>query len=92
MKEIIIKKIANTENSFIAYLKNPLLKASFSVCFMDSITGAIALNEFFQMIKFRYSKENFEFVISDKTVKIQNESLLNQIVGEKNERIRNSYK
>ena len=79
MKEIIIKKIENKENSFIAYLKNPLLKASYSVCFMDSITGAVALNEFFQMIKFRYSKENFEFVISDKTVNINNESLLNQI-------------
>jgi hypothetical protein len=48
---------------------------------MDSITGAIALNDFFQMVKFKYSKENFEFVISDETVKIQNEYLLNQIGG-----------
>jgi hypothetical protein len=83
MKEIIIKKIENKDNSFIAYMKNPFLKASYSVCFMDSITGAIALNDFFQMVKFKYSKENFEFVISDKTVNIKNECLLNQIGGEK---------
>ncbi len=79
MKEIIIKKLENKENFFIAYIKNPILNASFSVCFIDSICGAVALNEFFQMLKSKYVKENFEFVISDETVDINNECLLNQI-------------
>ena len=79
MKEIIIKKIENTENYFIAYIKNPILKASFSVCFTDSIIGAVALNDFFQMLKLKYVKDNFEFVISDETVNIKNECLLDKI-------------
>ena len=87
MKEIIIKKIENRKNHFIAYFKNPVLKVTFSVCFTDSIVGAIALNEFFQMLKFKYSEESFEFVISGERVKIKNECLLNQIGGNKNEHI-----
>jgi hypothetical protein len=82
MKEIIIKKIENRKDYFLAYFKKPMLEVTFSVCFTDSITGAIALNEFFQMLKFKYSKESFEFVISDETVKIKNECLLNQIKKE----------
>ena len=51
MKEITIKKIENKENYFIAYFKNPVLQASFSVCFPDTVCGAVALNDFFQMLK-----------------------------------------
>ena len=87
MKEIIIKKIENRENYFLAYFKNPILEVTFSVCFTDSIVGAISLNEFFQMLKFKYPKESFEFVISDERVKIKNECLINQIGGVKNEHI-----
>ena len=82
MKEIIIKKIENRENYFLAYYKKPMLEVTFSVCFTDSIIGAIALNEFFQMLKTKYSKDSFEFVVSDETVKIKNECLLNQIKKE----------
>ena len=72
MKEIIIRKIENSENNFIAYFKNPLLKVSYCVCFTDSITGAIGLNDFFQMLSFKYAKDNFEFVVKDEAVKIKN--------------------
>ncbi len=90
MKEIIIKKVENRDNYFIAYFKKPMMEVTFSVCFTDSIIGAIALNEFFQMLKFKYSKEVFEFVISDETIKIKNECLLNQIGGGQNEIRRSS--
>ena len=79
MKEITIKKIENKENYFIAYFKNPFLKVTFSVCFTDSIGGAIALNDFFQMLKVKYKDDNFEFNITDKTMKLKNEYLLNQL-------------
>ena len=79
MKEIIIKKIEDKENDFIAYVKYPLLKVTFSILFTDSIIGAVGLNDFFQMLKFKYSREIFEFVISDEKIKIKNECLLNQI-------------
>jgi len=83
VKEIIIKKIENKDNFFIAYIKNPILNASFSVCFTDSIIGAIALNEFFQMIKNKYIKESIEFIISDEKVNIKNQCLLDEIKGGK---------
>jgi hypothetical protein len=79
MKQIIIKKIENRKNNFIAYSKHEFLKSTFFVCFSDSITGSIALNDFFQMLKNRYDKESFNFVISDEAIKFKNEHLLNQI-------------
>jgi hypothetical protein len=45
MKEIIIKKIENKQNDFVAYFKNEFLKSTFFVCFTDSIIGAVALND-----------------------------------------------
>ncbi len=84
MKEIIIKKIEGKENNFIAYVKNPFLKVTFSVCFTDSISGAIALNDFFQMLNFKYS-DHFEFVVSDEALKFKNEHLLNQLTDTKTE-------
>ena len=81
MKEIIIKKIDKRENNFVAYFKNEFLKSTFFVCFTDSIIGAVALNDFFKMLKSIYEKESFNFVISDEAVKFKNEHLLNQITG-----------
>jgi len=81
MKEIIIKKIENKDGFFIAYIKNPVLNASFSVCFTDSILGAIALTEFFKMLKSKYEKESIEFVISDEKINIKNQCLLDEIQG-----------
>ena len=80
MKEIIIRKIENKENYFIAYFKNEVLKSTFFVCFTDSILGAVALNDFFQMLQFKYNNESFNFVISDGNIKFKNEHLLNQII------------
>ncbi len=81
MKEIIIKKIENSNNDFVAYFKNPLLKATYTLCFTDSIIGSIALNDFFQMLKYKYSKDQFEFIISDKTLKFKNEHLLKEFTN-----------
>ena len=83
MKEIIIKKIEDKENNFIAYFKNPFLKVTYSVCFTDSIGGAIGLNDFFQMLNFKYSGDNFEFVVSDEALKFKNQHLLNQLTERK---------
>jgi len=88
MKEITIKKIENKENYFIAYFKNPVLQASFSVCFPDTVCGAVALNDFFQMLNFKYSKERFEFVLSDESLKFKNEHILNQLIDIKREAIK----
>jgi hypothetical protein len=83
MKQIIIKKIENKQNDFVAYFKNEILKSTFFVCFTDSIIGAVALNDFFQMLKIKYDKESFSFVISDEAIKFKNEQLLKQIIETK---------
>jgi len=83
MKQIIIKKIENRKNNFIAYFKNEVLKSTFFISFTDSILGSVALNDFFQMLKTRYEKESFNFVISDEEIKFKNEHLLNQIIETK---------
>ena len=80
MKKITIKKIENKDNYFIAYFKNPVLQASFSVCFPDTVCGAVALNDFFQMLNYKCSKERFEFVVSDESLKFKNEHILNQLI------------
>ena len=88
MKKITIKKIENKDNYFIAYFKNPVLQASFSVCFPDTVCGAVALNDFFQMLNYKYSKERFEFVLSDESLKFKNEHILNQLIDIKREAIK----
>jgi hypothetical protein len=83
MKEIIIKKIENRENYFMAYYKNDLLKSSFCVCFPDTILGAVCLNEFFQMLKLKYTEETFQFVVSDQSIKLKNVNLLDEMTLKK---------
>ena len=87
MKEIIIKKIKDKENNFIAYFKNEFLRSTFFVCFTDSIFGSVSLNDFFQMLKSRYDKESFNFVISDETITFRNKHLLDQLTGTREEAI-----
>jgi len=80
MKKIIIKKIENRQNDFVAYFKNPILNSTLFICFTDSIMGAVALTDFFQMLKNKYEKESFIFELSTQNIKFKNEHLLNQII------------
>jgi hypothetical protein len=81
-KDIIIKKIENKDNDFIAFFKSDFLKATFCICFKDTIFGAVALNDFFQMIKHKYNSDKLNLVISEDKIKIKNSALLDQILKE----------
>lgn len=85
MKEIIIKKIEEQDNNYIAYFKNPVLKITFSVCFTDSIVGAIGLNHFFQMLKSKYIKDDFEFNVSEEVQRFKHKELLKNLLEVKEE-------
>ena len=52
------------------------------------VAGAVALNDFFQMLNFKYSKNRFEFVVSDESLKFKNEHILNQLIDTKREVIK----
>jgi len=79
IKKIIIKKIKDKEKSFIAYHKNNFLKSTFYISFNDTILGAVAINDFYKMLKSKYSNDTFNFVISKNDINFQNKHLLNQI-------------
>jgi hypothetical protein len=77
-KEIIIKKIDNN-NNYIAYFKSDFLKATFCICFEDNVFGAVAVAEFFQMIKSKYSNNKITLTISEDKMRIKNPELLAKI-------------
>ena len=60
MKEIIIKKIDERKNYFVAYFKHEFLKSTFFISFTNSIIGAVALNDFFQMLKKQIRQRKFQ--------------------------------
>ena len=79
-KEIIIKKIDNANNKdFIAYFKSDFLKATFCLCFEDTVFGAVAVAEFLQMIKSKYVNNKISLTIAEDKMKIKNPELLQQI-------------
>jgi hypothetical protein len=85
-KDIIIKKIENKKNDFIAFFKADFLKATYCICFKDTIFGAVALNNFFEMIKHKYTDDRIKLVISDEELKIKNPALLKQITQQEDDK------
>ena len=51
-----IRSVPDRTNSYIAYLSSPVLGSTFSLLFPDSITGALALNAFSEMLRLHYEK------------------------------------
>jgi hypothetical protein len=54
MREITIKKIENKDNYFIAYFKNSILQSSFSVCFPDTVCGAVTLATMLHIFRYQF--------------------------------------
>jgi len=79
--KIVIKSINNDKGRYIAYHKEDFLDAAFWVCFNDSITGAIALNHFAQMIRSRFNINRTDFVIEGGKMQFKNPALLDEILG-----------
>ena len=52
---VIIRPIPDSETYFAIY-PCPVLSASFSVVFPDSVVGAVALHDFAEMLRLRYGK------------------------------------
>jgi hypothetical protein len=59
--KITIKAVSGREGEYIAFYTSDFLDATFSVYFKDNIMGAIALNNFSDMLKVRYEKEKVDF-------------------------------
>ena len=74
--DIIIKQVAGKSNDFLAYYHSDFLQATYSCYFHDSILGSVAMNQFSQMIRYRYGKDRVDFTLSDKKITFTNPYLL----------------
>ena len=73
--DITIRPVKNMERDFIAYYKSDMLCATYCVYFKDTITGALALNAFYEMLKHKYEQE-IEFTVTDHELQFKNQALL----------------
>lgn len=74
--EITIKKIKDKDRDFIAYIKNDFLRATFSVCFEDTVFGAVALTKFYEMIKSKFNDNDIKIKITDSGITFKHDDLL----------------
>jgi len=81
--KIIIKQVENRNGEYLAYYTSDLLNATFSVYFRDNIFGAIALQNFSEMLKSKYEKEKIEFEVSEERMQFKSKGLLEAITGNK---------
>ena len=53
---VTIRQIPGDAETYIAMFASPVLSATFSVVFPDSVTGAIALHDFADMLHLRFGR------------------------------------
>ncbi len=53
---VSIRPVPDRADTLIALFSSPILASAFSVVFPDSITGALALHDFAEMLRLRYGK------------------------------------
>jgi hypothetical protein len=76
VKEIMIKPIAHRAGEYIAYYRDSFFGSTYSVCFPDTITGAVALHKFHAMIAGVLAKCTVEFVLSQVPMQFKSRALL----------------
>ena len=53
---VTVRTVPGRSGICIAMFKSPILGSSFSVVFPDSLTGALALHDFAEMLRLRFEK------------------------------------
>ena len=53
---VTVRSVPDRSGAYIAMFSSPILGSSFSVVFPDSVTGALALHDFAEMLRLRYGK------------------------------------
>jgi hypothetical protein len=77
--KIIIRKLADREHTYFAYLRGLCGKATYLLYFEDSITGAVSLHNFIEMLKTHFKISKAEIQIQEKTIEIKSKALLSAI-------------
>ena len=74
---VIIRKLQDTQHEYIAYTKSICGKATYFVCFEDSIWGAVNLHNFIEMLKIFFKQKKVELKLNDKALSVKNKEILN---------------
>jgi hypothetical protein len=71
-----VRRIEHSEHEYFAYTKSLCGKATYFLYFTDDIWGAIVLNNFVEMLRRFFEKEEVRISFTDTTVQPKNEYLL----------------
>lgn len=73
---VSVRRIEHSEHEYFAYTKSLCGKATYFLYFTDDIWGAIVLNNFVEMLRRFFEKEEVRINFTDTTVQPKNEYLL----------------
>ena len=72
-------RIADHKREYVAYFRSEFLQSTYSVYFKDTITGALALHNFGEMIRKQYDQQEVDFILSEEEVPFRSEALVEVI-------------
>jgi len=76
---ISIHPVEGRSGDYLAYFRSEFLDATFTVFFKDTITGALALHSFAEMIRRKYQEKEVDFLLSEQELPFRNEALLDVV-------------
>jgi hypothetical protein len=77
---ISIHPVEDHPGYYLAYFRSEFLDATYTVFFKDTITGAMALHSFAEMIRRRYQEKEVDFLLSEQELPFRNEALLDVVI------------
>jgi len=73
---VTIRKLENADHQYFAYTKSLCHRATYFVYFTDDIFGAVALNNFVEMLRSFFHSPNVKITIGEKDLHLKNEAFL----------------
>ena len=76
---ISIHPVEDHPKDYLAYFRSEFLDATYTVFFKDTITGALALHSFAEMVRRKYQEKEVDFLLSEQELPFRNEALLDVV-------------
>ena len=76
---ITISPVRGHRGEYVAYYRSEFLQSVYSVYFKDTITGALALHHFGEMVGKQYDEREVDFLLSEVEVPFESEALVDVI-------------
>lgn len=76
VKNITVNAVKDHPDRRIAIFYCDFLNVHFCLAFHDTLAGAVALTEFYEMIQSHYRHYNIKIIVTDKAIHIKNPALL----------------